>query len=188
MTEEPGIGYNSELTEEQRQALFWHHRRLYINALARKKEADAAFKNTCKKAKAEQVDPAMIKFSIELEGGDPDAMAEEQRKREEVAAWMGLPFGGQADMFDRRPAEEVAFEAGKRAGMSGESCEAPDGYQPEQWVKGWHAGQKALAETLPLFASNDDEAGEGDAEAELIPAHVNAGRQMEEFDDLDAAE
>jgi hypothetical protein len=76
----PGIGDNSQaLTEEQRQALFFNHRRLYKHALAKKKEADAAFKNACKRAKSEGVDPKMIKFSIDLENDEDGAFDEGKR-------------------------------------------------------------------------------------------------------------
>lgn len=154
----PGIGDNSQdLTEEQSQALFFHHRRLYKDALAKKKKADADFKNTCKRAKAEKVDPRMIKFSIDLEDDD-GTLATEQADRERVAAWMGLSLGGQADMFDRTPAVDRAFDEGKRAGMEGKDCSPP--YEPggevgQAWLRGWHEGQRVLVSTLDMFKSAD---------------------------------
>lgn len=167
-------GHNSELTDEQKQALFHHHTRLYKDALAKKKAADADFKNACKRAKAESVDPKMIKFAIELEGDEDGHLEAERKERERIAQWLGLPFGGQSDMFDRRTAAEIAFDAGKRAGMEGKSGSAPDGYDPVEWSRGWQAGQAALISSLELFRTTDD--------AQLIP---NSGRELEEdeFDD-----
>lgn len=156
----PGIGDNSQpLTDEQSQALFFHHRRLYKHALAKKKEADAAFKNACKRAKSEGVDPKSIKFSIELEADEDGSIAAEQAERERVAAWMGLPFGGQADFFDRTPIVDKARAEGKRAGMEGETCQPPyeaGGEAGQAWMHGWHDGQRALMATLDLFKGADE--------------------------------
>ena len=176
----PGIGDNSELTEEQKQSLFFHHRRLWKDALAKKKAADAAFKNACKRAKSEGVNPKMIKFSVEIEDDEDGKLAAEQEERERVAAWMGVPFGGQSDLFSRQPAVDKAFADGKRAGMEGKDCSPP--YEPggevgQAWMSGWHEGQRALASTLDLFK---DKGGD-----ELIKTghEPDAPTGADEFDD-----
>lgn len=178
----PGIGDNSQpLTDEQSQALFFNHRRLYKYALAKKKEADAAFKNACKRAKSEGVDPKMIKFSIELENDEDGTIAKEQAERERIAAFMGLPLGGQSDMFDRTPLVDRAFDEGKRSGMEGEACSPP--YEPggeagQSWMRGWHAGQAALASTMELFKGADT--------SELIPGDRDDDPETDEDEIEDA--
>lgn len=153
-----GIGDNSELNDDQKRALFFHHRRLYKHALAKKKEADAAFKDACKRAKAENADPKMIKFSIELENDEDGKIAAEHAERERVASFMCLPIGANGDFFDRTPLVDRAFDEGKRAGMEGETCIPPydaSGEAGQAWINGWHEGQKALVSTLELFRSKD---------------------------------
>jgi hypothetical protein len=119
-TSTAAIGHNSkpELTDEQRSALFLHHRRVYMNALAAKKTADANLKNAAKRAKAEGVDPGEIRFAIRLE-----ANAEEEEARrgaeERIARWLQVPFGEQASLLDRTPGEDRAFAEGRKAGAEG---------------------------------------------------------------------
>lgn len=180
-TPTPGIGDNSQpLTEEQLQALFFDHRRRYKDALAKKKEADANLRNACKRAKADGVDPKSIKFSIELENDEDGSIAKEQAERERIAAWMGLPLGGQADFFDRTPLVDRARADGKRAGMEGETCKPPHdagGEAGQAWIAGWHEGQRALAETLPLLKGADTSV--------LIPGEH--GDDDPDFDEIEGA-
>jgi hypothetical protein len=73
-TQAPPAGHNGspELTDDEQRALFFQHKKNYQRDLAAKKAADAALKNTCKKAKAECGDNAVanIKDAIEFEGAD----------------------------------------------------------------------------------------------------------------------
>lgn len=153
-----GIGHNGptkvELTDEQRQALFFQHKRGYQNALAKKKEQDAAFKNACKQARAELgrdvIKSIKLAIDLESEGGDEVLRAEIERQLE-VARWMNLPFGQQAELFtdvtDPRPATERAFSEGKKAGMEGRPNKpphAPDVPQYKEWIRGWQEGQAAI--------------------------------------------
>lgn len=77
---DPKVGHNGgpkiELTEEQRQALFFNqHLPKYKAALAQKKAADAHLKNVCKIAKAELGDTVIgdIKLAIEAETPEGEA-------------------------------------------------------------------------------------------------------------------
>lgn len=155
----PDVGHNSktELTDEQKQALFFHHRRLYDGRLSAKKAADAEFKNACKLIKSEGGSVADIKLSISLEAdGGEEAMQQSIQDQLRVARWMGAALGTQFSMFDatdRAPATEKAFNEGKRAGMAGETAKTPAGYTGEaeqQWLAGHAKGQEVLMSTLPL--------------------------------------
>ena len=153
-TDSNGVGHNGppELTDEQRQALFFQHKKAYQAALAVKKEADAKFKNVCKLAKSELGKDAVadIKTAIDLESdeGDEKVQAEVDRLLR-VARWMGASPGQQFNLFDTSgvPATERAFDEGKRVGMAGEPKNPPyDSSVPQytSWMEGWDIGQQAL--------------------------------------------
>lgn len=149
----PATGSN-ELTDDQRQALFFNHKRAYEASLAKKKEADAAFKNVCKLAKAELGDDAVksIKDAILLDSPEGEAQLQAEIVRVmRIARWMNIPFGAQPDMFsdfsDPRPATERARAEGKKSGMEGLVCKppyAPTLPQADEWTEGWREGQRAI--------------------------------------------
>jgi ribosome modulation factor len=145
---------NSELTDDEARALLLQHKRHYQEALATKKAADAAFKNVCKKAKAECGDDAVadIKDAIALsELGGQLALEAEVARKHRIARWMGLPIGAAPllfDVVDRRPAVDVAYDRGKAAGMAGETAQPPHDPsvpQYQRWLEGWHDGQEILS-------------------------------------------
>ena len=170
------VDNSAELDDDQRQALFWQHKRRYEAALAAKKKADADLKNVAKAAKSELGDTAVadIKLAIELETEEGEARFEARREAENrVARWMGLPEGTQAEM-DLEPAVDKARADGKRAGLQGEQCACPhDSSVPQYkaWMDGWHEGQKVLVETKlrPLSVQDKDEAALIDEERDLRP-------------------
>ncbi|MFG1417198.1 hypothetical protein V5F38_05215 [Xanthobacter sp. V0B-10] len=146
----PAAGHN-QLTEEQREALFFQHKKKYEQFLAAKKKADAELKNACKLAKSEVGDDAVerIKYAIELESEEGEARLKERIARQmEVARWMGLPVGAQSELFgdDRTPAEDKAYAEGKRAGMAGNERRPPNydasSPQAQAWLRGYDAGQE----------------------------------------------
>lgn len=142
------IGDNSD----QQRALTMHHKANYIAALAKKKEADAAFKNVCKAAKADLGDTGVkdIKLLIEIDNaGDNSVVKQTIERLMRCAAWAGLPVGTQASLFDedRRTLLEKAYEDGKYAGLNGKNPQSPHqaGSDLDQaWMRGWHDGQGAL--------------------------------------------
>ena len=165
----PEPGHNKpELTDDEQRALLFQHKRRYETALAEKKDADAAFKNACKRAKAEcGVDAvADIKDAIAFAApnGQQLFVAEVERKQR-VARWLGLPVGSQVEFnfTDRAPQDEREFELGKQAGMAGENCKPADTVRnPARWVEGWHQGQDVLKSA---FLKVEKAAGAEDAEA-----------------------
>lgn len=150
--EPAGAGHNG-LTDRQEQALFFHHKRRYQNALAIFKKAQRDLQQVGKAAKAEGVLVDDIKTSIamEAEGGEGVVMAEIQRKLR-IMRWQGKLPGQQGDMFTdavNAAAEAVdPFERGILAGMNGDSTadnpyavETPDG---QKWLEGVAEGQAAM--------------------------------------------
>ncbi len=170
----PGPGHNGPpppLTDEQRQALFFQHKRKYSAALAIKKEADAAFKNACKKAKAELGPSAVdsIKDALLLETPEGAALIEANiRRQAEIAKWMAVPFGKQADMFDgdMMPAVDRAKAEGRRDGLAGKTLAPP--YDPsvpqyDAYAEAWHAAQ---GELFNIQRTRDASEFEGEEEGE----------------------
>lgn len=174
---------NSELTDDEKRALLLQHKGHYQRALADKKAADAAFKNTCKKAKAECGKDAVadIKDAIALEepGGQMAVEAEIARKHR-IARWMGFPVGAEPmlfDMQDRRPAVDVAYDQGKAAGMAGETCKPPHDPsvpQYQRWMEGWHDGQEILASAFkklePLDVPSEQPNTEDTSDPPFVPS------------------
>jgi ribosome modulation factor len=166
-----------EMTDEQRQALFFNHQKAYAKALAEKKEADADFKNTCKLIKAEGSKISDIKLSL-LEPEKFEAQVrDEVESFQRVARWVGSPLGTQLSLIDepdRTPGDERAFEDGKRAGMKGEDCKAPFANhlpQANKWREGWHAGQAVVTASFkqaPDRGSNDGWLDEGEQQQEVV--------------------
>lgn len=154
--EKPGPGHNSQLTDEQLQVLVFQHKKDYAAALAKKKEADAALKNVCKKAKADLGSGAMddIKLAIELDSDEGQARLREKMEREaRVARWFGMQVGTQGTLFgeDRAPRDEKIRTEGKRAGLSGVQRIPPTHYSQQDadhWYLGYDEGQKALRDQM----------------------------------------
>lgn len=148
----------STMDDDDLQVLFFQHKNSYVAALAKKKKADADFKNACKLAKSELKSSGMadavdrIKLAILLETDEGDASLKERLENElRVARWMGTSVGTQFSLFDgpdRTPAVDRAFDDGKRAGLSGEPAKpphSPDTEQYRRWMAGHSEGNTALA-------------------------------------------
>ncbi|RAI33731.1 hypothetical protein [Rhodoplanes serenus] len=186
----PGIGDNSQLTDEQRTVLLYQHKRRYADSLQAKKTADALLKNVCKVAKAELGEDAVaeIKLMIEAEteeGEEAIKAAIELRTR--VLRMLGVPVA-QTELFpsvDPTPAEDRAEAEGRRAGMAGETCRPP--YDPSvpqhgRWITGWHKGQELLVMNKLKPIEEEEE------RPELIPAGEQERRDAERMAEHNAAQ
>jgi hypothetical protein len=130
------------LTEDQEKQLAFSHKRLYEAALQKKSEADAVFKNACKKARADLGDHGveLIKDLIALDGDEAEFKAEMERKGK-AARWMGALHDTQIDWVDEamEPAVDRAYREGSLAALNGAACRPPyDASVPqyEAWIKG----------------------------------------------------
>jgi DNA-binding transcriptional MerR regulator len=134
------------LTDEQLQALTDSWVGHYVSALEKKKAADADLKNVCKKAKSEGVTLADIKAYIEAgtEEGQANIKANVDRGAR-VARWRGFAIGHQFGLFgDDDESVPLSFTLGKEAGLKGEPATCPANRDVEEFLRGWHAGQKIL--------------------------------------------
>lgn len=179
-----GIGHNSEMTEDQKQALALHHKANYEAKLAAKKKADADFKNACKLAKAEITwtdGVALIRDMILAETEEGEAELRERMNRAMLAAqYMAAPLGSQFDMFDedRTPAVERARAEGKRDGMADKPLVNPYDTsvpQHEQYAQGWHEGREARVQAQrKRDAAAFDGAGKESPEEKAALAEIEA--------------
>lgn len=162
-----------ELTDDQKQALFWQHKKQYERALEVKKAADADLKNVCKLIKAEGSSLDEIKLAMM----DPAAFEAHARDKAQslirVAKYVGSPLGTQFALFDepdRTPGDEKAFADGKRAGLAGEDASPPFAAhlpQAQKWLEGYYVGQEILLKGFtPTPAAEDFD----DLEPVAIPA------------------
>jgi len=211
------IGHNSNrnkgtsvesLTDDQLQALTRQHAQKRSRLIDAEKKAKAERMNFDKVIKSELGAKGLADIKLLEQLSTPEGEAEliaEMERQARVARWSGMVIGTQGDLFgeDRRTAEEKAFEAGKRAGLSGENCQPPSGYSADasgQWVSGWHEGQAVLAsgfmkkesdaELLRPESEDDGQADPFDAAAESdfgddsyqAGDEVDVGGDDEDFD------
>lgn len=146
-----GKGHNSgdTLTDEQKQALFFHHRSKIVNLKRSAGTATSDLRNAYKIAKAEGFEKTDFDIADKLEKSEEAEIARRDREIQ-VASWLGLEIGEQSDMFqDRRSLFEKAYSEGKRAGAEGAPPKPPDHYSPGSdgfrgWTEGWHVGNTAI--------------------------------------------
>ena len=159
-------GHN-QLNDDELQALFFQHKKLYEAKLAAKKKGDADLKNACKLIKAEggknQVGKIKTAIRLDTEEGEAEVRAE-LLETMQVARWVGASIGTQFDTFGGGAEEgDRPFEEGKRVGMAGEPCKPP--YEPsapdyQKWMDGYHKGQAVKAQGFKK--PDDGEAGDGE--------------------------
>lgn len=158
---------NSELTDDEKRALLYHHKEEYEDALSSKKAADAHFKNVCKLAKVECGKNAVadIKDLIALDEPEgEEALRQEIERKIRIARWAASPLGTQFQFFETGgPAVDLAFEEGKSAGFRGDDMSPPHDPsvpQYQRWIEGWQAAQEVLASGFRDKLKEDVEAPE----------------------------
>ncbi len=160
------VGDNSTMTpalsEEQQEALMRNHMGQVRRLRAQLASVNANLRNALKKAKADGYPKHEIDYALALEKDAQDGSGEmlaKRRREAQIARWLGHAIGAQPDIFDETDEKTVdaatkEFEAGKRAGMEGETLKVPDWViQPTQYIAGWNKGQEILQSTLPLTRS-----------------------------------
>jgi hypothetical protein len=152
------IGHNSKLNDDELRTLAFQHRDKYAKALAKKKVADADFKNVCKSAKAEMGNGAVeiIKELIALEEPEGEAALRAKLQRQaDALRWAGVALGAQIELalgeVDRTPSVDRAFDEGKKT--SAENKPAKPSYDPSTpqyraYMDGYAEHQAVLAAKL----------------------------------------
>jgi hypothetical protein len=139
------------LTDDQRQVLFFQHKRALEAAVTAKDRAVSDLRNVKKAAKVDLGEHAVEDLEIALKLDTPSgeaAMRAQIERQIRVARWMGADIGQQLDLLDTLPARDWRAD-GKRAGLAGENATPPDGISQgdgQLWLEGWHEGQAVLVE------------------------------------------
>lgn len=182
--EERPNGGPPELTDDQRQALFFQHLKRVRTLKEKMASVNGELRAAYKVAKSELGSDAKAQLAdaLLLETDEGQAKMEAAIARQaRIARWMAVPLGAQPDFFntDMAPATDRAFDAGKAARLQGQPLKPPHDPSVEQyraWSEGWHAGSDALA----AADRRDDEMAFGEADAAL------SGPDAEETGDDDA--
>lgn len=143
------VGHNSELTAEERKALFMDHFKPIAAQYEVVKAAQAEYKRLRKLAKAEKIAGWEIDHALrcaEIEDGN--IMVDRMKREAEIAAWFALPVDYQPDMFgdfSREHGEDLARKLGRKAGATGEGSNPYDEHTAngKAWAEGWEEEQKA---------------------------------------------
>jgi ribosome modulation factor/uncharacterized protein (UPF0335 family) len=148
-------GHNSgELSASERAALRMHH----IRALLKVEEDMKPLRDLRKKirgeAKGDGFKLAEIDAGIRLATmEDQSIFVAEIKELIDIARhFNALPPGENGDLFpDPRPLDEKRYDEGKQAGLEGKNPESPygpDSPDGQQWLKGWHEGQRIMRDDL----------------------------------------
>lgn len=153
-------GHNNgprEMNEDDVRALYGSHKKTYLELLKAKNDAASEFTRNCKLFRADLGADAIanIKLMIQLDTPAGEALVRERINREvKVARWAGVPVGTQGDIFeviDRAPADEKAYELGKRHALAGQRAENP--HSPpvkayHEYIRGYQDGNAIAAKGI----------------------------------------
>lgn len=173
----------NELTDDQRQVLFFNHLRKIETLKDKLATVNSDLRNAYKVAKAEGFIKKEFDFAFWLEKDEGEAAVAERKRQAEIAAWMGVPLGTQADLFSGEAAPSIAekaYEDGKRSGIKNEVLKPPHGSGTEaynEYVRGWHDGAAVRTTTL-----REQEEG-----AQLLRPAENTTDAPDELDDAATA-
>lgn len=148
------MGHNSELTPDERKALFFDHYRPIAAQLEKVRVEQAEYKRLRKLAKADKIGLWEIDYALKCAEVEDENIIPDRIKREaEIAAWFALPVEYQPDMFgsfDREPGEDRARREGRKAGTTGNGSNPYDEHSPmgRAWAEEWTAEQKKAQSAL----------------------------------------
>lgn len=149
-------GSNTQLSDDHRQALAWHHLGIYVRALDAQGKANSRVQNVIKDAKKHGITKDALQTMRRLSTPEGEAeLKSELLATIRAAGWALSPLGTQfsfLDEPDRTPLVDRAFNEGIIAGEKGETCtgEPYEGEIAQARIQGWHRGQEILMAALDL--------------------------------------
>lgn len=145
------------LSQEQRDKIALQKMEGYEGALAKKKKADADFKNYCKQIIADlgKGGVKLVKDMIALKTDEGEAeMRSDIQRHYEASRIMGAGLATQLDMFaeaDAKAKRPMPYREGFAAGYAGEPAKTPSqfvGDEEQEWLSGHHDGNAKLAKGI----------------------------------------
>lgn len=138
------------LSDQQRQALMFSHRRKLVPLLEAEKEAKAAVKKAYELAKNEGVSKKDLKLAMQLESEEGiEAAKNDLERTNRIARWLGV--AKQLDLFgDKETRAQRHFEDGRRAALNDLPRSPPshlDTKDANIWLEGHSAGRTSLNES-----------------------------------------
>lgn len=143
---------NGGPTDNQLQEAFLRRKAEFVASEKNRVSVNQAHRNLCGRIKNELGDGAIdtIKDMVAMDTPEGEERVKKELARKAAAMrYMAAPLGKQFAMIleepDRTPAEDQAFELGKRDGMVGlalRSPYAPELPQNDRYIEGWHVGNK----------------------------------------------
>jgi hypothetical protein len=136
-----------QLSDQQRQALTFAHRRKLKPLLAAEKAAKADVTKAYELAKKEGIPKKDLELAVRLETEEGiEAEKLEIERRHRMARWLGL--GKQLELFDGKEiAAERNYEDGRRAGLDDFPARPPSHLNQkdaQHWLEGHATGRTAL--------------------------------------------
>lgn len=160
-------GHNSQLSDNDKKALFFHHLRIRVGHDAKVKEANADKKAAGKLAQADEIVLGDLDYAIKaINADDKGTVTDRFVAHGEVLAWLNVIPGFQSDLLrDRAPAIERIEGEGELAGLAGKDPES--GYdkgsdEDTAWLKGWDKGQKFMLDNLQAAMEKKNSAAQPD--------------------------
>jgi hypothetical protein len=170
------VGHNSEMTAEERKALFMSHYRPIAAQLEKVREQQAEYKRLRKLAKADKIALWELDYALKCAEVEDENIIPDRIKREaEIAAWFALPVEYQPDMFGdftREPGEDRARREGRKAGATGVGGNPYDEHSPmgRAWAEEWSKEQeKARAALLSGMEKRNSELIKSGADDDADP-------------------
>lgn len=132
-----------QLSDDQRMALLFSHKRKLVPLLAAEASAKAAVTKAFEFAKKEGIPKKEIKLAIALETDEgKQAARNDYEAQRRIARWMGVRLGASKDMF-----AEQYFDDGKRAALDDQARKPPKHLavkDADKWMAGYDEGRQAL--------------------------------------------
>jgi len=165
-------GHNSQLTENERKALFFHHLRKRMAHNEAMEEIKAARKADGKTAQADGLVLGDLDYAIKtIEADEKKTVTDRFIAHGEILTWLGLAPGFQADLFrDRAPAVERIEGQGELAGLAAK--ERSSGYEggsdeDQAWLRGYDRGQAIVRDNFLAAMEKVNAAAAEDADADF---------------------
>lgn len=135
------------LSDQQRQALLFSHKRKLVPLLNVEKNAKAAVNTAYEIAKKEGLPKRDLKLAISLESEEGiEAAKNDIERTHRIARWMGC--GKQLDFFgDKETIKQRHYEDGRRAALNDEPARPPSHLgqaDAQTWLEGHASGRTQL--------------------------------------------